>query len=81
MTFSRVVVTFIAPMRLAATNPFVPDTGYHHSVQRSAVCGANPRCRNGVKVLASAAWLNSRPDCTSAYWPSVSVSNFSQIMP
>ena len=48
-------VTFSAPIRLAVTNPFVPDTGYHHSVHRSLLCGAKPRWRNGVNVLCSAA--------------------------
>ena len=74
-------VTFIAPTVPATTNPFVPTTGIHCSVQRSVRCGVNPRCLNGEKVLPSALWLNRRPDCSSEYWPSVSVSNDSQIIP
>ena len=75
------MATFSAPTRLALAMPLVPATGYQYSVQRSAVCGVNPRCLNGVKVLCSADWLNRRPDCTSAYCPSVSVSSCSQIIP
>jgi predicted nuclease with TOPRIM domain len=35
----------------------------------------------GVKLLLGAFWLNSRPDWISTYWPFVSVSIFSQIIP
>ena len=73
--------TFRAPCSLAATNPSVPLTGNQYSVHVSLEYGSKPRCLNGVKVLPSAAWLNRRPDCTSTYCPSVSVSSFSQIIP
>jgi hypothetical protein len=74
-------VTLSAPAALAVTKPLVPTTGIHRSVQRSVRCGAKPRCLNGVRVLPSTDWLNSRPDCTSAYCPSRSVSSCSQIIP
>src|SRR6202012_1513607 len=73
--------TFNAPYWLASTNPLVFKTGYQYSVQVSAAPGSNPRCLNGVKVLLSAVWLNNLPDCISEYCPSVSVSNFSHIIP
>ena len=74
-------ITLSAPRSLAFTKPRVPFTGNQYSVHVSVEYGSNPRCLNGVTVLCSAAWLNSRPDCTSTYWPSVSVSSFSQIIP
>ncbi len=73
--------TLSAPTGEAATRPFVPLTGNQYSVQRSVAYGEKPRCLKGVSVLPSAAWLNERPDCTSTYCPSLSVSSFSQIMP
>src|SRR5438445_13607266 len=73
--------TFSAPNGLAVTNPCVPSTGYQYSCQVSVPYGAKLRCLKGVRLLFSLFWLNSRPDCSSTYWPSVSVNNFSQIMP
>ena len=72
---------FSAPCSLAVTKPPVAFTGNQYSVHVSVEYGSKPRCLNGVYVLASAAWLNRRPDCTSTYCPSVSVSSFSQIIP
>src|SRR5438046_3391631 len=72
---------FSAPKLLATTNPFVFITGNQYSVHTSVVCGKNPLCLKGVNVLLSADWLNSLPLCTSTYWPSVSVSSFSHIIP
>ena len=75
------LVTFNAPWGSAFTKPPVPLTGNQYSVQVSAECGAKPVCLKGVRVLSPAAWLNSRPDCTSTYWPSWSLSSPSQIIP
>ena len=74
-------ITFSTTRGVASTKPPVPFTGNQYSVHVSDECGSKPRCLNGVDVLASAAWLKRRPDCTSTYWPSVSVSSVSQIIP
>src|SRR6185503_6254687 len=73
--------TFNAPYSLAFIKPFVCKTGNQYSVQASVSAGAKLRYLKGVNMLAGRLWLNNLPLWTSTYCPSLSVSNFSQIIP